>query len=258
MASTVMRVTAGAAAVPSRRQRRREATSEEILAVAAEMLGREGGAGLTIRSIARELGLAPSALYRYYPSRDAILTALIARAFVGLGDAVGAAARSCPDSLEATLAACHAFRNWALAHPHEFGLIFGTPVPGYAWPEDMNLYAVRVEAELLDLLRRGLADGNVRIPADDQPAALAEALGGFVALAKFEPLTPVEAAAALQFWLLLLGTVTGELFGHLPPAIIELGTAFFDHTIRRALLALGCSTAALTQARSPLPEGVPQ
>ena len=116
----------------SRRQRLRDATTEEIKQVARDLMAREGTSSLNLRAIARAMGITPSALYRYFPSRDAILTALITDAYDAVGDSVEDAIAAAPVDRTSTaiLAGVHAFRRWALDHPQEFSLIYGGPVPG--------------------------------------------------------------------------------------------------------------------------------
>ena len=113
----------------------------EILAVAGAHVARDGAAALSLRSIARDLGMAPSALYRYFDGRDALLSALILGAYEALAtEAERAADRAEDRRLAVTPSGSRrcprALRVWALEHPHLWGLIFGTPVPGYEAPED--------------------------------------------------------------------------------------------------------------------------
>ncbi len=111
----------------------------EILTVARRHLSQEGASSLSLRSVARDLEMAPSALYRYYAGRDALLSALILDAYESLAkEAERAADVAQETSVSATdrwMVVPGAVRAWALAHPHEWGLIFGTPVPGYQAPE---------------------------------------------------------------------------------------------------------------------------
>jgi AcrR family transcriptional regulator len=90
------------------------------------------------------MGMASSAVYRYFPSRDELLTRLIIDGY----DALGAAAEDADDPTalprERWLAACRAVRSWALTHPHEYALLYGSPVPGYAAPRDTVPSAARV------------------------------------------------------------------------------------------------------------------
>lgn len=241
----------------SRRQRLRDATAEEIKAVARLLMAREGTSALNLRAIARELGMTPSALYRYFPSRDAILTALITDAYDSVGQAVeDACARSPADgTCTGILAAVHTFRRWALDHPQEFGLIYGAPVPGYqAPPEETLKAAMRTTDVLLSLLRRAIDQGLVTVPGGDEelPPGLRRPLQE-VAHHKGHGLSAAEAAAAMRFWFVLLGSISAEVYGHMSPDLIAEGEPFFDHTMRRALIAIGVDEAAVqADARPPV------
>ena len=122
-----------------RRARVRDELTREIKDAARRQLAEVGSAGLSLRAVARELGMVSSAVYRYFPSRDELLTALIVDAY----DAVGAAVEQAEASVRArrlrrTLAGRDARRcaSWAVANPQEYALIFGSPVPGYRAPTD--------------------------------------------------------------------------------------------------------------------------
>src|SRR6266542_2658703 len=123
---------------PSIRARVRAEMTEEIKAVARRHLAADG-ANLSLRAVARDLGMVSSALYRYFASRDDLLPALILDAYDSLGDAVerADAAVDRGDVLGRWLAACRAVRAWALANPHQYALIYGSPVPGYRAPQDV-------------------------------------------------------------------------------------------------------------------------
>src|SRR5688500_11648060 len=122
------------------RARVRAQMTDEIKAIARQHLASDG-ANLSLRAVARDLGVVSSAIYRYFASRDDLLTALILDADNSLGAAVEAAdvaARADRDGDDLTgrwLAVCHAVRDWALAAPHEYALVYGSPVPGYRAPE---------------------------------------------------------------------------------------------------------------------------
>jgi len=111
--------------------------TEEIKTIARRHLASDG-ANLSLRAVARDLGVVSSALYRYFASRDELLTALIIDAYNAMGDAVEAADDALPRAdLEGRwLAIAHGIREWALAQPHEYALIYGSPVPGYQAPQD--------------------------------------------------------------------------------------------------------------------------
>jgi AcrR family transcriptional regulator len=139
---------------PTWRERQREATRDEIKAIARTHLTEAGSSALSLRSIARELGMVVSALYRYFPGRDELITALIADAYDSLAETVEVALASCdpddPENCWRTVA--HAFRRWALDHPGEYALVYGTPVPGYVAPEDTMGPAFRFYAALTTIL----------------------------------------------------------------------------------------------------------
>ena len=128
------------------RERARIEFTRDIKEAARRQLAEHGPAGLSLRGVARDIGLASaSALYRYFPGRDALLTALIADAYDALGDAADAAAAAtrAEPYLTRWTGVCHAVRAWALAHPHEYALIHGSPVPGYEAPPDTTAPGIR-------------------------------------------------------------------------------------------------------------------
>src|SRR6187549_280436 len=118
------------------REQNRVENTEAIKAVAREHLARDGAASLSLRAVARDVGMVSSAVYRYFPSRDDLLTALIVDSYLSLGAEVHAAAQRRGTVEHRVLACGHAVREWAVTRPHEWALLFGSPVPGYAAPED--------------------------------------------------------------------------------------------------------------------------
>lgn len=146
------------------RQLARAELTRAIKEAATRQLAETGAAALSLRAVARDLGLASSALYRYFPSRDALLTALIVDAFNAIGAAAesGAASAAPADPGVRWLAACRAVRQWALAHPHEFALVYGSPVPGYRAPADTVDPATRVTRLMAGLVVEAHASGLLR------------------------------------------------------------------------------------------------
>src|SRR6201991_2556960 len=139
-------------AAPARERARAELT-REIKEEARRQLAAAGADALSLRAVARELGMVSSALYRYYPSRDDLLTALIIDAYNALG-AAAEHALACPaPARERWIAACHAIRDWARSNPHEYALIYGSPVPGYRAPEATIGPASRVPPAFVGILR---------------------------------------------------------------------------------------------------------
>jgi AcrR family transcriptional regulator len=158
--------------------------------------------------------MVSSALYRYYASRDDLLTALIIDAYDSLGESVERAHGAVSGAAPVTrwTAACEAVRGWALAHPHEYALIYGSPVPGYAAPETTVPPAARVGLVLIGILRDahagpGLAVAELPLPDSLRPEA--ERLAADLA----PDLPPEVAAAMVAAWAQLFGLVNFELFG---------------------------------------------
>jgi AcrR family transcriptional regulator len=202
--------------VATRRERARAETTAEILDAARAQLREVGAAQLSLRAVAGALGMSPAGLYRYYDSREALLTALIAEGFDALAAAVGEARTAVGgrDLTDQLYAAALAFRDWGLAHPHEFGLLYGDPIPGYAAPADGPTSAAsrRVGVALLPPLVHAWRAGRLRVPAlSGTPDAATRRWAAALA-----PDLPVPAAAAIMgLWTRLHGLVVLEVFGHL-------------------------------------------
>jgi AcrR family transcriptional regulator len=194
------------------RERARASLTADIKAAARRQLTEVGAGGLSLRAVARELGMVSSALYRYFPSKDELLTALIIDAYNAVGEvaeeAVGLSALT-PNAR--WIAVCHAIRGWALANPHEYALIYGSPVPGYRAPEATIGPASRVPLALIAVLGQRAAGGPEMSSSDlgvvlgGQAAAVTTALGGVV-----EPEVLVRGVIG---WTQLFGMISFELFG---------------------------------------------
>ena len=150
------------------RERVRAEITAEILDAARGYLATDGAPALSLRAIARDLGMASSALYRYFRSRDELLTRLIIDAYDSLGAAAEVREETIDrDDLAARFTAiCDAVRGWALDHPNEYALIYGSPVPGYVAPADTVQPAIRVTTLLLRIIVDAAAAG--RAPAQDE------------------------------------------------------------------------------------------
>lgn len=227
---------------PTARERARAEITREILGTGRAHLARDGAAALSLRAVARDLGMASSAVYRYVPNRDALLTLLIIDAYDAVGEQVEQAAGACDpgDYLGRFLATCRAVRSWALANPQEYALIYGSPVPGYAAPEDTIAPATRVPAVLLSILFDQATAGAAPMPVA-LPATVATGMAPFRAFAAGQASDDLL-LRGLSAWATLLGTVSLELFGHLHNVIEEddaARAAFFDHQMRQVAAGLG-------------------
>ena len=203
--------------------------ADEIKAIARRHLA-TSGANLSLRAVARDLGVVSSALYRYYPSRDDLLTALIIDAYDALGAEVEAAdaAVADRDDLRGRWLACsQAVRRWALANPAEYALVFGSPVIGYAAPPDTVRAAIRTPATLVGILVDGIETGTLTVPGDlTLPADLRADLARV--RAQFWPNLPEELLVLGTIgWIHLFGAVSFELFGQLNNTI-DAREAYFD------------------------------
>lgn len=215
------------------RAKARAEITDQIKEVARRHVADEGAAALSLRAVAREVGIVSSAVYRYFPSRDDLLTALIVDAF----DAVGAAAEATEahDSpLERRwLDLAGAVRDWAVTHPHEWALVYGSPVPGYVAPTDTVDPAARVSLVFLRLLADGVASGAVPHgePIETSRTVRAD-LRRLRDLAA--PDVPDEVLSrGLLAWTQLFGAISYELFGHLEGVVTDLD-AFFNLQARRS------------------------
>lgn len=187
----------------------------------------------SLRGVARRLGMAPSALYRYFDNRDALLTVLIVDAFDDLAAVLQNAHQrvlaSTPpvEGGEVFVAVAVAYRSWALAKPLHYRLIFGNPVGGYAGTEQTTAASLRSTRVLLGvmlgLVRADLLDAD-RVGRDLTPssrdgyALWSAQLGG--------ELEPPALAAAITCYAALHGAIGLELNRHLPPPLIEVDDVF--------------------------------
>jgi AcrR family transcriptional regulator len=227
------------------RERARAEITAEILNAARGYLATNGAPALSLRAIARDLGMASSALYRYFSSRDELLTRLIIDAYDSLGAAAeaGEAAVDRGDLAARLAAICAAVRAWALAHPNEYALIYGSPVPGYVAPADTVRPASRVTALLLGIVVEAALEG--RIPDADMRDAEAQPVAA--ALAPIRSYLPPGVPAplvqrALMVWTNLFGVVSFELYGQLHSVVGEEPgdrEAFFAECIRHWIRLTG-------------------
>src|SRR5215469_14625981 len=163
-------------AVLTARERARAELTREIKEEARRQLAAVGADALSLRAVSRSLGMVSSALYRYFPSRDDLLSALIIDPSNAIADTVDAASAATPagsasasatstptGSLARWTAVCRAVRSWAHANPHEYALIYGSPVPGYRAPEATIAPATRVPLAFVRVLRDALSAGEISV-----------------------------------------------------------------------------------------------
>ncbi|MGY1452765.1 TetR/AcrR family transcriptional regulator [Streptomyces sp. SS8] len=231
-------------AIRGARERARAEITAAIKEEARRQLAEEGAARLSLRAVARELGMVSSALYRYFPSRDDLLTALIIDAYDAIGStaerALAAADRDAP--VARWRAVCRAVRQWALAHPHEYALIYGSPVPGYSAPRSTVAPASRVGLALIGVLRDARTAGALREPAGGAsapalPGPVAEDADRLVELLGLDLPAPVT-AGLIAAWAQLFGLIGFEVFGQFNQ-LVNAREEFFDHAVTRLAAAVG-------------------
>jgi AcrR family transcriptional regulator len=221
------------------RTRVRAEMTEEIKKAARRHLAADG-ANLSLRAVARELGMVSSAIYRYFASRDELLTALIVDAYDALGTTVAEAEAAVDraDLLGRWLATCRTVREWALRNPHEYALLYGSPVPGYTAPEDTIPPASRVPVLIGGILRDGFRSGE--LPAErgePVPQALQPDLTALVAEIGAGVPTSLM-ARGMTAWLQLFGALSFEVFGQLNNVIEDRAT-FFEYQMRAMARVVG-------------------
>jgi AcrR family transcriptional regulator len=223
------------------RARVRAELLEEIKVVARRQLAADG-ANLSLRAIARELGMVSSAIYRYYASRDDLLTALILDAYNSLGEAAeqADAAQRYSDYRARWLAVTRAIRAWAVASPHEYALIYGSPVPGYVAPEDTVLPSIRPVVVLGGILEEAYTAGRLAKDFPRPHKVLCPELAQ-VAQGVAPSVDEAVMARALIAWTELFGALSFELFGRFKNTITDLST-WYEHQSEEMATYLGLPT----------------
>ncbi|EGD56881.1 TetR/AcrR family transcriptional regulator [Gordonia neofelifaecis] len=210
------------------RARNRAAVESRLRTVGHRHLAEHGAAGLSLRAVARDMEITPSALYRYVRDRDALLTLLIVDAYTDLADSIDAAVARHRSGRTRFTAFAGALRDWALANPSEYALLYGSPVPGYRAPrEQTNPAGERPLIALASILTDAGSAPDVAGTDPRVQSAAARALG----LLSDDPAVPAGADAAvlargIAVWNLLLGSITSELFEQLGPVTDDPATLY--------------------------------
>jgi len=198
----------------STRAERRDTTEAAILTVARRLLAEGGLEALTVRGVARELSVAPSGLYRYVRSRQELVGLLISHAYADLADEVEAAHDDvAPEDLRGRWRAfAYALRAWMLAHPHDWMLIQGIPIPGYQAPADPAVLPT-MRLHLL-LIRLGADAEAAGVCPHVSASGSAPAIPGLPSLLALSGLQISEqtALAGMAGWHLLGGVLYSEVF----------------------------------------------
>jgi len=225
----------------SRREKRWATALEEIRAVAWKQIGEKGAGSLSLRAIGRELGLAPTAIYYYYHNRDALVTALLIDAFEAFSRALetGRDARKPDDHAGRFQSMCKAYFTWAAQNPQRYELMFGAPLPGYVFAEEVRpaarrsfliLQGVIGEASLAGRITGELALIRLPIPLKAQYELLKKA--GM-------PYAPFITHLALAVWSMMHGITSLYLHNYLTGFLQQNVQLFVDFEIEKLTRMLG-------------------
>ena len=211
-----------------KRQDTRDRIEGQIIELGRRHLVTEGAAGLSLRAIARDLGMVSSAVYRYVASRDELLTLLLVDAYSELADAVddaGAAEQSWRNRLYAM---AQAARRWAVDHPEGWALLYGSPVPGYRAPAERTVGpGTRVVGALFGAVAAGIAAGEV---SEAEVVVVQQLSSDFERVRAEFDFTGDDSAVAKCFllWAGLIGAISLEVFGQYGPDTLTDPADAFD------------------------------
>jgi len=206
----------------------------DITRIGRQHLAEYGAAALSLRAVARDLGVVSSAVYRYVRSRDELLTLLVVDGYDELGAAVDQALAAVPaDAHRARFVALgRAVRTWALAEPATYALLFGAPVPGYRAPGDRTLEpGTRVPRAIVGIGADAHAAGLLGVPPDGEVPAPLETWYDGVREQFGADLPDALLARGVLAWAGLFGCVSFEVFGQYGPDFPSQTGAMFDQQL---------------------------
>lgn len=227
----------------SRRDRIRVETSAQIKAIALTLMAGGGPDAISLRAIAREMGMTAGAIYSYFPTRDDLVTTLIGELYAAAVQTAESARDAVPDGHPGgrILAWARAMRAWALANPEGFRLIYGDPVPGYHPPDSGPAKDAEIRActGLVGLVAAAwpaagpLQNDNRDYAWSDFEPALADRVRE-----DFPDLPPAAVALTLRVWGRMHGLMALETYGHLRSLIHDPATVY-DDEMRDLVTSLG-------------------
>lgn len=222
-----------------KRQQARDRTEAQIIEVGRRHLVTDGAAGLSLRAIARDIGLVSSAVYRYVASRDDLLTLLLVDAYTDLADTVDAAVGShSGDWAQRLILLAHAARGWAIDQPARWALLYGSPVPGYRAPAELTVGpGTRVVGTLFSVIADGIRSGDIDDPKDAAPEPISTDMDAVRAEFDFDGGDPVLLQCFLV-WATLVGAISLEVFGQYGADTLSAPGVVFDGQMRLLVQAL--------------------
>jgi AcrR family transcriptional regulator len=219
--------------VVGKRQATRERIEARIIELGRRHLVDHGAAGLSLRAIARDLGMVSSAVYRYVASRDELLALLLVDAYSDLADAVDRARDAASDLWsEDVIAIAHAARRWAVAHPASWALLYGSPVPGYHAPAERTVGpGTRVVGAFLDAVAAGIATGDIMLTNETAPQPMSSDFERIRHEFGF-PGDDSVVAKCFLIWAAVVGAISLEVFGQYGADTLTDPAEVFDTQIR--------------------------
>ncbi|MCL4827978.1 MAG: TetR/AcrR family transcriptional regulator [Caldilinea sp.] len=221
--------------------------SSQIKVAARQQMAQHGTAGISLRGIARKLGITAPAIYNYFPRLEDLITALIVDAFTDLAEAMEAAEDAAPSRRPADriVTLCLAYRCWAVEHPVDFQLIYGNPIPGYAAPAEITIpLARRPFLRIFACFLEAYQAGALVIPTEYQavPPGMAVHLAGWKQLSGIDMPDPLL-GLLISGWARIHGMVMLELFHHLQPLVGD-AAALYRYEIDALVQHLGLTTTS--------------
>jgi AcrR family transcriptional regulator len=221
----------------TRRARIRDATKEEIKAIARRQMAEQGTAAISLRGIAREMEVTPTALYRYFASHDDLITELILDAYHAHADALEAADRkmATEDYKGRMYAVLMVFRGWAIEHPTDFQLIYGNPIPGYHAPDEPTIEAVRRNMSVVvNILNGAMKAGKLKPEHTEIPQAVAQQITRVNSYDVPDTLVYI----GMTGWTRIHGIIMLELFNHIQNVVGDT-EAFYQHQVQSLIQHIG-------------------
>jgi len=228
---------------PDRREKKRSAALDEIRATAWKQIGAMGVQALSLRGIAREMGMTAPALYRYYADRDALVIALLVDAFTSFTAALetGRDTSNADEHIGRLRAMCKSYFQWAVQNPQHYALMFGTTIPRQLFARELGPVAQRsflvLQGVIGDAYKAGKITGeltSLRLPTQLKVQ--------YEALKKMGmPYTPMVTHLALAVWSTMHGITSLYLYGYLTGFLSNQVESFVDFEIEKMVRMLGLS-----------------
>jgi AcrR family transcriptional regulator len=239
----------------TKRRETRERIETQIIELGRRHLVEHGAAGLSLRAIARDLGMVSSAVYRYVSSRDELLTLLLVDAYSDLANEVDRARDAMAEEAwsEDVIAIAHAARSWAITHPASWALLYGSPVPGYHAPAERTVGpGTRVIGTLFDAVAAGIATGDIMLTNHVAPQPVSSDFERLRHEFGF-PGDDSVIAKCFALWAGVVGAISLEVFGQYGADTLSDVATVFDTQVRLLLAVLTHADAESAPFRAASP-----